>query len=234
MHITPDAHGNAPGYAPGSAQFKCAPAMCFTWCFIQVKHIAVSTIATAFPINSYWLAWRLWFNFFFSSGEVAWRVLALVIFFLLNMEFQVNKTYFHPRCMKCQVCDELQTSRYLTYKDLPICEEDYKVREWWSQSRSWKLWVVGMGWQNVWIKMRKVRGRLSSAGQSEVLAKKVMGSIFAEQVNLCKWQSLAFAQEWSLLVRGLFQVSHKPCICQSNRLRQSNPNFFLTASHLLP
>ena len=41
---------------------------------------------------------------------------------------QVNKTYFHPRCMKCQVCDELQTSRYITYKDLPICEEDYKVR----------------------------------------------------------------------------------------------------------
>ena len=40
---------------------------------------------------------------------------------------QVNKTYFHPRCMKCQVCDELQTSRYITYKDLPICEEDYKV-----------------------------------------------------------------------------------------------------------
>ena len=40
---------------------------------------------------------------------------------------QVNKTYFHPRCMKCQVCEELQTSRYITYKDLPICEEDYKV-----------------------------------------------------------------------------------------------------------
>ena len=41
---------------------------------------------------------------------------------------KVNKTYFHPRCMKCQVCGELQTSRYITYKDLPICEEDYKVR----------------------------------------------------------------------------------------------------------
>merc|ERR1719507_739797 len=40
---------------------------------------------------------------------------------------QVNKTYFHPRCMKCPVCDELQTSRYITYKDLPICEEDYKA-----------------------------------------------------------------------------------------------------------
>jgi len=40
---------------------------------------------------------------------------------------QVNKTYFHPRCMKCQVCGELQTSRYITYKDLPICEEHYKA-----------------------------------------------------------------------------------------------------------
>jgi len=29
--------------------------------------------------------------------------------------------------MKCQVCGELQTSRFLTYKDLPICEEDYKA-----------------------------------------------------------------------------------------------------------
>ena len=29
--------------------------------------------------------------------------------------------------MKCQVCGELQTSRYITYKDLPICEEHYKV-----------------------------------------------------------------------------------------------------------
>ena len=42
-------------------------------------------------------------------------------------QYQVNKTYFHPRCMKCQVCGELQTSRYITYKDLPICEEHYKV-----------------------------------------------------------------------------------------------------------
>jgi len=28
--------------------------------------------------------------------------------------------------MKCQVCGEIQTSRYLTYKDQPICEKDYK------------------------------------------------------------------------------------------------------------
>jgi LIM domain-containing protein len=39
---------------------------------------------------------------------------------------QVENTFFHPECMKCQVCKEVQTVCFLTFKDLPICEKHFK------------------------------------------------------------------------------------------------------------
>jgi len=37
-----------------------------------------------------------------------------------------NKKFYHPRCMKCYVCGEVLRDRYLTWKDQPICEKDFK------------------------------------------------------------------------------------------------------------
>ena len=53
-----------------------------------------------------------------------------------------NNAKFHPQCMKvsitscdlcviplyqCQVCGDQVRGKYLTYKDLPICEKDFRV-----------------------------------------------------------------------------------------------------------
>lgn len=37
-----------------------------------------------------------------------------------------NKKFYHPRCMKCYVCGEQLRDRYITYKDQPVCEKDFK------------------------------------------------------------------------------------------------------------
>ena len=135
---------------------------------------------------------------------------------------QVNKTYFHPRCMKCQVCDELQTSRYITYKDLPICEEDYKVCKMMMTTKEQK----------------QQRGKILGDGRAKVLKKwEKWSSAYCclDQLRCLKWAGKEcdgehicgggeFMQMWifgrctgmvSLLVQRLFQVSHWPCICQS-------------------
>ena len=146
--------------------------------------------------------------------------------------------------MKCQVCDELQTSRYITYKDLPICEEDYKVctQHTWMMIAKQLLQNLsgGDGRQNFWRKMRKVRGSLllllaSSAAQLPKLslAKKVMGG-----AHICRTSEFmqmgifGVAQEWSLLVQRLFQVSYWPCICHSKSA--SEPNLFSLSEECHP
>ena len=37
---------------------------------------------------------------------------------------------YHPLCMKCQVCGEVIREKFLTYKDRPICEKDFRVSGW--------------------------------------------------------------------------------------------------------
>ena len=38
-----------------------------------------------------------------------------------------NSKVYHPLCMKCQVCGEVIREKFLTYKDRPICEKDFRV-----------------------------------------------------------------------------------------------------------
>jgi hypothetical protein len=40
-----------------------------------------------------------------------------------------NKKFYHPDCMKCYVCGETLRGSYFTYKNQPICEKDYKVKQ---------------------------------------------------------------------------------------------------------
>ena len=41
-----------------------------------------------------------------------------------------NSKVYHPLCMKCQVCGEVIREKFLTYKDRPICEKDFRVSGW--------------------------------------------------------------------------------------------------------
>jgi len=45
---------------------------------------------------------------------------------ILDDHISCDNLVFHPKCMKCQTCGELIRGKYLTYKDLPICEEDFR------------------------------------------------------------------------------------------------------------
>jgi len=38
-----------------------------------------------------------------------------------------NKKFYHPGCMKCYICQEIIRTRFLTFKDQPICERDFKI-----------------------------------------------------------------------------------------------------------
>jgi len=38
-----------------------------------------------------------------------------------------NKKFYHPGCMKCYICQEIIRTRFLTFKDQPICERDFKT-----------------------------------------------------------------------------------------------------------
>jgi len=40
-----------------------------------------------------------------------------------------NNTYYHPGCMKCQVCDEALRTSYLFFQNKPICEKCFKVHQ---------------------------------------------------------------------------------------------------------
>ena len=98
-----------------------------------------------------------------------------------------------------------------------------------AEAENFEQW--GMGWQNVWIKMRKVRGSSAQLSCPKWGAGKEGDGehICTVPVNLCKWESLALHRNGLSKSDGLFQVSHKPCICQSNRLSRSDQNLFSTA-----
>ena len=49
---------------------------------------------------------------------------------ILEDHILCDNKVFHPRCMKCQVCDEQLRGKYLIYKDWPICEKDFRVSGW--------------------------------------------------------------------------------------------------------
>ena len=40
---------------------------------------------------------------------------------------EAGKNFYHPRCMRCFVCNDVLMGQFLIYEDKPICERDYKV-----------------------------------------------------------------------------------------------------------
>ena len=40
---------------------------------------------------------------------------------------EAGKKFYHPRCMRCFVCNDVLMGQFLIYEDQPICEKDYKV-----------------------------------------------------------------------------------------------------------
>jgi len=45
---------------------------------------------------------------------------------IIEDHISCNKKFYHPGCMKCYICGEILRERFLTFKDQPICEKDYK------------------------------------------------------------------------------------------------------------
>ena len=59
---------------------------------------------------------------------------------------EAGKNFYHPRCMRCFVCNDVLMGQFLIYEDKPICERDYKVifREnpaviFWNQNKHYRF-----------------------------------------------------------------------------------------------
>ena len=114
------------------------------------------------------------------------------------------------------------------------------TRGWWSQSNCCKTWVEGMGGRIFGGKWEKLEAACFFCWPAQLLSclnwawqrRWWGGAHICRTSEFMQMGIFGVAQEWSLLVQRLFQVSYWPCTCHSKSA--SEPNLFSLSEECHP